>query len=1127
MRDKNQQIQIMKTYKLVNNALGWLVFVIAAVVYLMTIEPTASFWDCGEFIASAYKLEVGHPPGNPIFMLTANLFTQLTSDPSQKAIMVNTMSAVFSALTILLLFWTITHLAKKIILIGNDKKGQATATGEMSLHQMIAIMGCGLVGSLAYTFSDTFWFSAVEGEVYAFSSLMTALVFWLILKWEDVADEPHADRWLILIAYLMGLSIAVHLLNLLCIPAIVLVYYFKRYPNPNLKGAIVALLVSFAIVIILLYGIIQGIVKVAGWFELLFVNNLGFSYNSGVAVYVVIVFAVLAWGIWETMRNNYNPVRVKIAFILAIALLGIPFFGNKPYLGIVLIVALTTFLFLYKKINPAALNAILISLFVITIGYSSYALIMIRSASNTPMDQNSPEDIFTLRTYLAREQYGETPLFYGQTYVSPVKRKPEGGLLVPDTKDEGPVWAQIAKHDPSEKDRYFVVKRNEKYQYVDELNTFFPRMYSSDARHVQAYKEWANIKGKRVHIQGSNGPETIVKPTFMENLKFFFSYQVNFMYWRYFMWNFSGRQNDIQGHGEVSNGNWITGIKFLDEMRVGPQDDMPDSIVNNKGHNKYYMLPLLLGILGIFFQIYSGKKGVQGFWVTFFLFFLTGLAIVVYLNQTPYQPRERDYAYAGSFYAFCIWIGLGVAGIIRGLKYIKIPALPAAVAGTLLCLLVPIQMASQNWDDHDRSKRYVARDFGYNYLTTCEPNSIIFTNGDNDTFPLWYAQEVEGYRTDVRVCNLSYLQTDWYIDQMKRQAYDSEPLPISWKRTDYIQGNHDIAYIVKQTDQPWEVSKALDRIKSDDLRTKKIRMNGITAELDNIPSETLYIPIDSAAVIKSGIVKPENAHWIPEEMVIYLGEYKNEKGEVTTGPKQALTKHELMILDMLNNNKDWSRPFYYAITVSNEQYLRLEPYFRQDGVAYRIMPFNASEHQSIDTDVMYDNMMNKYRWGNLEHEGLYMDENSLRMAVTFRSIFGVLGQQLVNEQKFDKAKEAMDYSLKVLPKYNVPYDYRSMSNIVSTYEKIGETEKAKEIYSELLQSTLKTLNWYSRMNNRDYLSIYGEAYYQLIYLGNILSFFEKNDKKIFDAYIGEYNKYYSQLQKFREGGSATVGGANR
>ncbi|MDR0732584.1 MAG: DUF2723 domain-containing protein [Dysgonamonadaceae bacterium] len=1093
----------MKTFKLANNILGWIVFAIAAATFLMTIEPTGSFWDCGEFIASAYKLEVGHPPGNPIFMMVANLFTQLTSDTSMKAAMVNSMSAIFSALTILFLFWTITHLARKILFPDANKA--------MSLAQMIAILGCGAVGALAYTWSDTFWFSAVEGEVYAFSSLMTALVFWVILKWEDVAGEPHSDRWLILIAYLMGVSIAVHLLNLLCIPAIVLVYYYKKYPRPTLKGSLAALLISFVVVGVMLYGIIQGVVKVAGWFELLFVNGLGLPYNTGVGFYIFAVFAVLAWGIWETMREKYHSGRAKTGFLLSIALLGIPFIGSHPMVGIVILAVVSIFVFNAKKLNPAALNSILVGLFVITIGYSSYALIMIRSAANTPMDQNSPEDIFTLREYLSREQYGETPLLYGQTFVAQVKRVRDGNLLAPATKDSGPVWTQIAKSDANENDRYFVSRRKESYVYPEELCTIFPRMYSKE--HTEAYKQWTNFKGKRVRYREVEGGaySVMIVPTFMENLKFFFSYQVNFMYWRYFLWNFAGRQNEIQGYGEVANGNWISGIKFLDERRLGSQDNLPDFIAKNKGHNKFYLLPLLLGILGVIFQIYSGKKGTQDFWVVFLLFFMTGLAIVIYLNQTPNQPRERDYAYAGSFYAFCIWIGLGVGLIEKWLrKYLKLPGLPAAIAASALCLLVPIQMVSQTWDDHDRSKRYLMHDFGYNYLSTCEPNAVIFTMGDNDTFPLWYAQEVEGYRTDVRVCNLSYLQTDWYIDQMKRRAYESEPLPISWKRAEYMQGKHDIAFILDPSEKPQDMAHALARIKSDDNRVKKV---GDYPPMDNIRSNLLYIPVDTAAAIRSGVVKPEQAGWLEDKIYIYLGPRYNANREVVTPQKQALAKQEMMILDMLRNNEGWSRPFYFATTVGSDQYIRMENYFRQDGVAYRIVPYDVTTGgRNIDTDIFYENLMHKYRWGNLEKPGLYIDSNSMRMARMFRAMFGTLGSRLIAEGKKDKAIEAMDYAVKSIPDYNVPYDFYSMSEIASTYLLAGDTAKARAIINTLSETVGKELDWYSRLNDRNYMDMYRDIRNDLYAMGQFLQFYRSIDTEKYEVMLNDYNRFGERFE---------------
>ena len=790
----------MRQYRRINNLMGWFTFLIAAVVYCMTVEPTASFWDCPEFITTGYKLEVGHPPGAPFFMLTANLFSQFASDPSEVAYMVNIMSALLSAGCIMFLFWSITHLTRKLVCPGVEK---------MTTGQLVTIMGAGLVGALAYTFSDTFWFSAVEGEVYAYSSLFTAVVFWLILKWEDCADQPHSDRWLVLIAYLTGLSIGVHLLNLLCLSAIVLVYYYKKNPNANVKGSLLALAGSMVLIAVVLYGVVPGIVKVGGWFELLFVNTFGMPFNSGLIVYIVFLLAVLVWAIYESY-NYASARRANIAFLLTIALLGIPFFGHgvkSIVFGIVFLALVGACLWgVFGKrlmVSPRTLNTSILCLTMMVIGYSSYAVIVIRSSANPPMDQNSPEDIFTLGDYLGREQYGDTPLFYGPAYNSKVALKIEGQYCVPVSEEGAPVYQRKEKESPDEKDSYEIVRHKTEYKYAQ--NMLFPRMYSSTNEHIAAYEqwfggyrnekgEWVNgVKGRLIPYDECGNPVMVKMPTTWENLKFFFSYQVNFMYWRYFLWNFAGRQNDIQGNGEPEHGNWISGIPLIDNILYGDQSKLPDELKANKGHNVFYCLPLLLGILGLLWQAFRGQRGIQQFWVVFFLFFMTGLAIVLYLNQTPLQPRERDYAYAGSFYAFAIWIGLGVAAVSEFLRRRKLNATTAAALASVVCLLVPVQMASQTWDDHDRSGRYTCRDFGQNYLNSLPEgnNPIIFTNGDNDTFPLWYNQETEGVRTDARVCNLSYLQTDWYIDQMRRPAYDSPSLPISWTRLQYVTGTRE------------------------------------------------------------------------------------------------------------------------------------------------------------------------------------------------------------------------------------------------------------------------------------------------------------------------------------------------
>ena len=775
----------MKLYRIANDVTGWLVFLIAAFTYCSTIEPTASFWDCPEFITTAAKLEVGHPPGAPFFMLMGNFFSMFASDATQIAKMVNTMNALLSAGCILFLFWSITHLAKALFC----QKGE-----DPTIAQTIAIMGSGIAGALIYTWSDTFWFSAVEGEVYAFSSFFTALVFWLILKWEDSADKPHSDRWLVFIAYLIGLSIGVHLLNLLCIPAIVLVYYYHRSKEPTTKGSLLMLCVSALIIVAVMYGVVPGIGKVGGWFELLFVNALGFSYNTGLYIYLMILAIVLIWSMYVTQKGE-NRAQMNIAALASFALLGIPFYGHgvsSVIIGLVVLAVCAYFLFTLTQVTARFLNTAILCMALITIGYSSYAVIVIRSTANPPMDQNSPEDVFTLGEYLGREQYGDRPLFFGQTYASqPNVVVNSDGDLVYETVKGAPVYQKKEKENPDEKDEYVVIREKLQLAYPANQCQLFPRIY--DETHTSDYKAWlgdVSTKSVKYDIPG-NGSRQIEIPTMAANLKFFFSYQMNFMYWRYFMWNFVGRQNDIQGHGELEKGNWITGINALDEMRLGDQTKLPSDLRENKGHNVFYALPLILGLLGFFWQAFRDKKGIQQFWVVFFLFFMTGIAIVLYLNQTPVQPRERDYAYAGSFYAFSIWCGLGVTAIyewlnkIMGEKMSK-GTLVAAVLSMIPAVAVPLQMVSQTWDDHDRSGRYVCRDFGLNYLQTVPHDGVIFTNGDNDTFPLWYNEDTEGNRTDVRVCNLSYLQTDWYIDQMKRPAFSGEgqssPLPISWLR---------------------------------------------------------------------------------------------------------------------------------------------------------------------------------------------------------------------------------------------------------------------------------------------------------------------------------------------------------
>lgn len=1070
--------------------MGWLTFIIAATVYCLTIEPTASFWDCPEFITTGYKLEVGHPPGAPFFMLMANLFTQFASDVTTVAKMVNYMSALMSGACILFLFWSITHLVRKLVVSDENN---------ITKGQLITIMGSGLVGALVYTFSDTFWFSAVEGEVYAFSSLFTAVVFWLILKWEDVADQPHSDRWIILIAYLTGLSIGVHLLNLLCLPAIVLVYYYKKTPNATAKGSLLALLGSGILVAAVLYGIVPGIVKVGGWFELLFVNSLGMSFNTGVVVYIIVLAASLIWGIYESY-NEKSKLRMAVSFVVTIALLGIPFYGHgvsSILIGIVVIAALAIYLAPQVqekikekwRISARTMNTALLCTMMIVIGYSSYALIVIRSTANTPMDQNSPEDIFTLGEYLGREQYGTRPLFYGPAFSSKVALDVKDGYCVPRQTETGSKYIRKEKKSADEKDEYIELPGRIEYTYAQ--NMLFPRMYS--ASHAPLYKQWVDVKGNDVPYDQCGEMVTVNVPTQWENIKFFFSYQLNFMYWRYFMWNFAGRQNDIQGSGEIEHGNWITGISFIDNALVGNQNLLPQDLKTNKGHNVFYCLPLLLGLVGLFWQAYHSQRGIQQFWVVFFLFFMTGIAIVLYLNQTPAQPRERDYAYAGSFYAFAIWIGMGVAGVIRLLQdYAKMKELPAAALASVVCLLVPIQMAGQTWDDHDRSGRYVARDFGQNYLMTLQEkgNPVIFTNGDNDTFPLWYNQETEGFRTDTRTCNLSYLQTDWYIDQMKRPAYDSPSLPITWDRWEYVEGQNEYVSIRPEVrksidDMYAEADSAAENGDPKLLENLKQQFGDNPYELKNIlkywvrsdkeglrviPTDSLVMKIDKEAVRCSGMKIPDAlGDSIPEYMTILL---RDANGK----PKRALYKSELMMLEMLAN-ANWERPFYMAITVGSENQLGMENHFIQEGLAYRFTPFDTNKLNSkIDSEKMYDNLMNKFKFGGIDKPGIYIDENVMRMCYTHRRIFTQLVGQLIREGKKDKALAALDYAEKMIPSTNVPYDWANGSfQMAEAYYQLGKKEKADQIIDALANKSLEYMNWYLSLTDNQ-LAIAGESF---------------------------------------------------
>ena len=1103
----------MKQFRLVDNLMGWITFAIAAFVYCSTVEPTASFWDCPEFITTAYKLEVGHPPGAPFFMLTGNLFTQFVSDPTKVALMVNIMSALFSAACIMFLFWSISHLTRK--LVGTNGKIS-------TLGQLITVEASALTGALIYTFSDTFWYSAVEGEVYAYSSLFTAVVFWLMLKWEDHADEPHSDRWLIFIAYLTGLSIGVHLLNLLCLPALVLVYYFRRYPNANARGSLIALAGSFALVAAVLYGIVPGIVKVGGWFELLFVNTLGLPFNTGMIVYMILLVGIVLWSIWETTIQR-NRLRMNLSYLFSVGMLGIPFYSHgltSVFVGILVLAVL--YFVLNRQVNKThwisarLMNTSLLCMLMIMIGYSSYAVIVIRSSANTPMDQNSPEDIFTLGSYLSREQYGDRPLFYGQQYTSQVKYKSDGQYCTPVSKQGAPVYQRKEKASPEEKDRYIIQRYDIDYVYAQ--NVLFPRMYSE--RHAADYESWlGGVKGNTVPYDRCGELVQVKVPTMFENIRFFLSYQVNFMYWRYFMWNFAGRQNDVQGHGEWEHGNWITGIPFLDNLRLGDQSKLPTELRENKGRNVFYCLPLILGLIGLFWQLFRNTKenrgeGEKQFWVVFFLFFMTGLAIVIYLNQTPVQPRERDYAYAGSFYAFAIWCGMGVAGVAEALR--RVLRNENLCAGlSCLCVLVPIQMAGQTWDDHDRSGRYTCRDFGQNYLQSLDEGKhpIVFTNGDNDTFPLWYCQETEGMRTDARVCNLSYLQTDWYIDQMKRPAYDSPAVPIHWSRLQYVEGTREgvavrpgmleqvINYYKDDPaamrealgDNPYELRNIIDKWVLND-----------NPELQIIPTDSIVFAVDKEAVRRSGMMLAGDS--IPDFMHISL------KG------KRAVYKSEMMMYEMLAQC-NWERPLYVATTVGPDNYGSLGNYFVQEGLVNRITPFNTKANgQNMDTDRMYDNMMNKFKFGGLDKPGIYLDETVMRMCYTHRRAFAQLALRLLQEGKTDKVAKLIDYAEQVISPENVPHNYPSGSlDLARVSLRVKKADHAINLSRAVAQGACEYIEWYLSLptsillrDDRDCMYYM----YQLHAAAEVLKEANSDEAKTFEERLEGYNR---SLQSRLEG----------
>lgn len=1106
----------MNNYKFINNVTGWSVFLISAVTYILTIESTVSFWDCGEFITSAYKLEVGHPPGAPIFMLIGKIFT-LFSFGNKEAVPVtiNILSALSSAFTILFLFWSITHIARRIIV----KKLE-----ELSLNQTLLVMGTGVVGALAYTFSDTFWFSAVEGEVYAMSSLFTAVVFWAILKWESQADEKYANRWIILIAYLMGLSIGVHLLNLLALPAIVFIYYLKKY-TPTVKGIIAASGIAIALLGGIMYLIIPGVIWGASKFELLFTNSFGLPFNTGSIIYFILLIGGICFGIYYSVKKQ-----------------------------------------------KVILNTILLGITVILIGYTSFATIIIRSVENPPMNQNHPDNLFALQSYLNREQYGDRPLFRGEYFNAPVLEYKKGKAIY--TKGE---------------DKYIVTNHKIEREFDSDYITTFPRMYSNQLNHPQGYAFWTGIKDNET------------PPSFSQNLQFFFKYQIRYMYNRYFLWNFVGRQNDIQGHNKhLTNGNWISGIPFIDNLRLGDQSKLPDYLKENPGRNKYYFLPLILAIIGIIFLYRINKNARNYLWVLLLFFFFTGYAIIIYLNQPPFQPRERDYAYAGSFYVFSMFIGFGVLGIYELIKKYLNNISGVAISVIIPLLAAPVLMAFENWDDHDRSGRYSARDFATNYLNSCAPNAILFTNGDNDTFPLWYAQEVEGIRTDVRIINLSYLNTDWYINQMRKQAYDSKPVPFSLDKEKYRDGTRDIIYhqdipniflneryqsskkeYYQQYDSLFnELLNIIEqsnftKLQSSDYATLKkgsnailpVQFSGLVNKLSenasikkfNLDSKTItdlkkstdsfinqlndeHLPIDlfmrfitndspqfkvTLGTDQENFMPTRKVKMKVDKKAVLTNNVVAEKDTALildelefTVPRTHLRKAELMVLDLIRTN-NWKRPIYFAITVGSDNYLNLDQYFQLDGMAYRLVPIKSSnkamERGRVNSDILYDALMKKFKWGNITDENVYLDENNLRMLMNMKNNFARLAETLINENKKDSAKQVLSRVQEIMPPNRIPYSYYNLL-LAEQYYRLDDFENGNKMIKELSKITEQELEFFFSLEDDQYQLVLEDAQRSIAIAQESVRIIRSFGQKELDVELS--TRFLAQLRKINVIGQA-------
>jgi len=1012
----------MNQFKKLNNIAGWFVFLIASFVYFSTIEQTVSFWDCGEYIATAYKLEVGHPPGAPLFQLFGRVFTLFAAQgTSEVAVAINIMSALCSSFTILFLYWTITAFGRNMF-FKHEKN--------IEFGRIIAVLGAGLVGALAYTFSDSFWFSAVEGEVYAMSSLFTAVTFWCIMKWEQEADKPHASRWLVLIGYLIGLSVGVHLLSLLTIPAMGMIYYFKKYEYTK-AGAIKAFVLSMIILGLVQSVIIPGAVSLISKFELFFVNTIGLPFNSGTIIYFLAIIGAITFGLIYT-----------------------------------------------KKHHKTVWNTAILGLMMLLIGYSSFAILVVRSNANPPIDENNPEDAVGLLSYLKREQYGSWPIVYGQHFNAKLdSREPY--------IDGNPIYAKDEK-----KGKYIIIdkRKNTVPNYSKKDKMLFPRIWSStQPRHASGYVNWAGLKNKNV------------KPTFGENMTYFFKYQIGWSYVRYFMWNFAGRQNDFMNmDGNSLNGNWESGISFIDNARLGTPSskvNVPDYLGKNKGKNHYYFLPLILGLIGMLFHF---KQNNQDALAVLLFFLFTGVLIIVYLNVVPFQPRERDYAYVGSFYAFAIWIGLGVLGIYDFISN-HLDSKTSATLATILALAMPTLMAAENWDDHDRSGRFTALEVAKNYLNSCDKNAILFTNGDNDTFPLWYAQEVEGIRTDIKVVNLSLFNTDWYIDQMKRASYEAAPIPSSLEHDDYRTGTRDYTPIQERFKDFIEVKDVVDFINSNSAKAK---LNTSAGLRNYCPTKKLKLTVNKE--IAKTFVPEEYQNRIVDEVKFKL------KGS-------GVFKNKLLVLDILANF-NWERPIYFAITVGKDNFMGLENYFQLEGLAYRLVPYSVKSPDGqtgvVHSEKMYDRLVNQFEWGGLNNSDLYFDETNTRMVMNFRNNFSRLAEALYQKGENEKAIAVLDKCMEEFPRSVVKLSYFSIP-LIDLYHKLGETEKGNQVLATMIDDNLTEIKYLKEFDRgsglKQNISITGQV---LGSLGRVIQIHKLEDLSY--NYSEEDGIYYKEKGSNKE-----------